>query len=191
MIQAVLTTTDHILRDALAMLRWCEEAGLIDRAPTVRRLLPRIEERAPDRLSDEEVERLVSLPDPHGFVLRLALGTGLRWAELCQIQAANVRDGVREVGFTKSGKVRRIPLDHAPNLMREVRNRVGRLVPFSAKSSNSFNRTVRLKSGIRRFHVHQTRHTFAAIGWNVGGHWRRSRSCWGMPRSRQPSATRA
>jgi integrase len=140
--QAVLTTTHHILRDALAMFRWCEETGLIDRAPIVRRLLPPVQERRPDRLSDGEVERLVSLPDPHGFVIRLVL----------------------EVGFTKSGKVRRIPLEHAPDLMREVRNRVGRLVPFSSTSSNSFNRTVRLRSGLRRFHVHQTRHTFAC-GW--------------------------
>jgi integrase len=91
--------------------------------------MPRLQERPPDRLTDEEAAKLASLPDPHGFVCRLALGTGLRWGELCRAQAADVKH-VRasgtgeehwfvEVGVTKSRKLRRVPL--APDLLREVR----------------------------------------------------------------------
>jgi integrase len=166
--QAVLTTTHHIVRDALSMLRWCEEVGLIDRAPTPRRLLPRLQEREPDRLPDDAVTRLCGLPNPHGFVCRLAAATGLRWAELCKVQANDIdRTGQLLVSHTKSGKVRRITLP--ADLVAEIRGHVGRLVPFSRSSSGSFNRVVGRKSGIAGFHVHQLRHTFACQWLERGG----------------------
>jgi len=46
-------------------------------------------------------------------------------------------------------------------LAAEVRGRVGRLVPFSTKSTGSFNRAVCRQSGVKGFHVHRLRHTFA------------------------------
>ena len=66
---------------------------------------------------------------------------------------------------TKSGKLRRIPIPawFEP----ELRDRVGKLVPFA--NSDPFNRGVRLRSGIRRFHVHQLRHTFACQWLERGG----------------------
>jgi integrase len=160
-----LQTVAHVLADARCFFLWCEDVGLVERAPIPQRLLPRIKQRPPDRLDDDEVERLVQLPDPHGFVIRLGLETGLRWGEMVCAQASHVMNGVLVVGETKSGKVRRIPLP--PDLLAEVRTRVGRLVPFA--SSISFNRIVRRKSGIARFHVHQTRHTFGCRWLERGG----------------------
>jgi integrase len=61
------------------------------------------------------------------------------------------------VSQTKSRKVRRVPL--RPEMQRELHMRVGKLVPF--ENSGKFNRHVRKLSGVDRFHVHQTRHTFA------------------------------
>lgn len=66
------------LSDAQCMLNWCAEAGLIEHCPFPRRVKPRIKERRPDRLADEEAGLLCTLPEPHGFVGRLGLGTGLR-----------------------------------------------------------------------------------------------------------------
>src|SRR5206468_5853070 len=63
------------------------------RTPFPRRGMPKLRERPPDRLTDEEADRLRALPDPHGFVCRLALGTGLPWGELCGAQAADVERG--------------------------------------------------------------------------------------------------
>lgn len=60
--------------------------GLVDRSPVPRRLLPEIPERPPNRLADAEVEELVRLPDPHGFVIRLGLGAGLGWGNLAALQ---------------------------------------------------------------------------------------------------------
>jgi len=162
-----IRTVSHLLSDARCFLRWCEETGLVDRTPFPRRLMPKIQEQPPDRLSDEEAEQLKALPDPYGFVCRLALGTGLRWGELTRAQAAHVERGFLVVSMTKSSKIRRVPLD--PELLAEVRTHVGKLVPFAEGSPGSFTRVVRKLSGIADFHPHRMRHTFACSWLEQGG----------------------
>jgi len=147
----------HILADVRCFLRWCEDGGLIDRAPIPRKLLPRVQERPPDRLTDEEVERILRIPEPHAFICRLGLGTGLRWGELVRASASDVQNGMLIVHRTKSGKMRRVPL--SPELLAELRLRVGRLL--SIHDGSGFTRQVRMHSGVERFHPHQLRHTFA------------------------------
>jgi integrase len=137
------------------------------RSPFPRRLLPRISERPPDRLTSEEIDAVRSIRDPYGFVVRLGLGTGLRWGELIRAQASDVQDGLLLVSHTKTGKLRRVPLD--PELLAEVRARVGKLVPYSARSSGAFARIVGRLSGVERFHPHQLRHTFACLWIERGG----------------------
>src|SRR5262249_37893753 len=132
-----------------------------------RKLLPRLQERPPDRLTDDEVAKLLAIPEPHQFVVLFALGTGLRWGELCRSRASDVENGMLVVSQTKSGRVRRVPL--SPDLLALVRLRVGRLVPYAEKSPGSFNKTVRNLSGVQRFHVHQLRHTFACKWLEKGG----------------------
>jgi integrase len=100
-------------------------------------------------------------------VCRLALGTGLRWGELCRAQASDLEREFLLVHQTKSAKVRRVPL--TGELLAEVRRRVGRLVPYARLSPGSFASTVRRLSGIERFHVHQMRHTFACQWLERGG----------------------
>lgn len=171
------TTVWHVLSDLRCLFNWCVDSGLLERSPFPRRVMPRLQEQLPDRLTDEEAARIASLPEPHGFVCRLALGTGLRWGELCRVQAADAKrlrvpgevedQWVLEVEHTKSRKVRRVPL--SPELVREVRTRVGRLVPYAVVSPGSFAKAVRLGSGIEAFHVHQMRHTFACQWLERGG----------------------
>ena len=85
------TSVFHVLSDVRCLLHWCEDSGLVERSPFPRRVMPRLQERPPDRLTDEEAAELFTLPEPHGFVCRLALGTGLRWGELCRAQASEVK----------------------------------------------------------------------------------------------------
>jgi len=159
-------TVRHVLSDCRCFLLWCERKGCFKdsetkQSPFPKRLLPRIDELPAERVTDEEAEALKSLPEPYGFVCRLALGTGLRWSELCRAQASDVdARGLLVVHRTKSSKLRRIPL--AAELLREVRRRVGNLVAFSEKSCGTFNRTVRRMSGIPGFHAHRMRHTYAS-----------------------------
>ena len=155
-------TVWHVLSDIRCLLRWCEEVGLVSRSPFPRRVMPRLQEVPPDRLSEEETAKVLAIREPYGFVIRLALGTGLRWGELTRAQASHVEGDMLMVSQTKSGKVRRVPL--APELLREIRGRVGRLVAFAEGSPGSFAKMVRRETGIEGFHCHQTRHTFAC-GW--------------------------
>jgi len=139
--------------------------------------MPRLQERPPDRLTDEEAAKLAALEAPYGFVCRLALGTGLRWGELCRAQASDVKrvrvagageeQRYLEVSHTKSKRVRRVPL--SPELAAELRGRVGRLVQYATGSPGSFAMRVRRLTGIEGFHVHQMRHTFACQWLERGG----------------------
>jgi integrase len=158
-------TVKHILSDARCFFNWAVDAGYIDRSPFPKRIMPRIQERPPDRLWDEEVEAVIRIPDPHGFVVRFALATGLRWGELTRARSADIQEGVLVVAQTKSGKVRRVPI---PKWFEpELRRRIGKLVPFS--SPGQFNGAVKRLSGVKRFHVHQLRHTFACRWVERGG----------------------
>ena len=159
-------TVRHILADAKCFFRWCEDSGWLDKAPIPHRLLPKSQERPPDRLSDPEMEAVLAVPEPYAFIVRLALGTGLRWGELARVSSSDLEVSRRESGetqgllvvhHTKSWKVRRVPLQRA--LFDELRMRVGRFLPIINPAG--FARMVRRYSGVARFHAHQTRHTFA------------------------------
>jgi integrase len=153
-------TVRHILSDLRCLLNWCADSGLLDHSPFPRKILPRVQERPPDRLSDDELAAVCSLPDLYGFVCRLLGSTGLRWGEAVRAQASDIQHGMLLVHQTKSGKVRRVPIPE------EFRGRVGRLVPFT--SHGAFSRQVTRLAGVR-FHVHQLRHTFACRWLERGG----------------------
>ena len=87
-----------------------EDGGYIGRSPIPKRILPRVQETPPKRLSDAEVAKLLRLPDPWGFAIRLGLGTGLRWGEMMRARAEDVGTTSLTVSQTKSGRIRRIPL---------------------------------------------------------------------------------
>ena len=88
-------TVAHLLADLRCMLNWAVDGGLIEHSPFPRRAVPRIQEVAPCRLSDDEVEALVHLPEHYGFIARLGIGTGLRvgslWTKWTQAGDPNSR----------------------------------------------------------------------------------------------------
>jgi integrase len=155
----------HVLSDSRCFFRWCEDSGYIAQSPFPRRLMPKIQERPPDRLTDAEVEKLISLEEPLGFMMRFALETGLRWGELVKLQSTDIQGRQLLVHGTKSGKVRRIPL--SASILRELRGRVGLLMP----QGSYWNIVLRIRrlSGLKSFHPHQTRHTFACRWLERGG----------------------
>jgi len=163
------TTVAWVLGDAKNFFYWAVESGLIDKTPVPRRLLPRLQERPPDHLTEAEVAQILRIQEPHRFVVRLALATGMRWSELCRARMSDLQDDMLLVHQTKSGKLRRIPLDHAPELRSEIERRSGRLCPFSEENPGSFALVVRRHSGVQGFHFHQLRHTFAVNWLRRGG----------------------
>src|SRR5439155_417241 len=62
-----LSLVHHVLTDVRCFFRWCESSGLIERAPVPKRWLPRLPERPPDRLTDEEIRAVCGVPEPYGF----------------------------------------------------------------------------------------------------------------------------
>ena len=85
---------------------------------------------------------------------------------MCRAQAADVKrmrvpgssedQWFLEVSQTKSKRVRRVPL--TPELVKEVRLKVGLLVGFATGSPGSFAAQARKRTGVAGFHVHQMRH---------------------------------
>lgn len=155
----------HVLSDARCFLNWCEDTGLVERAPIPRRLLPRVQERPPDRLSDEEVEAVCSLQDPYGFTCRFLVATGLRWGEATRASSTDVQGEWLVIHQTKSGKVRRVPLDG--DILEELRLRIGKLLPL--RNADGLAKQVRKLGGVEGFHVHQLRHSYACRWLERGG----------------------
>lgn len=160
-------TVRHLLADARCLLTWCVEAGLLERSPFPRRVMPRIQEEPPDRLDDFDVRAVLGIPEPQAFVVRFALGTGLRWGEMCRARAEHLEGDMLRVAHTKSGRIRRVPV--APDLRDEIRGKVGELVPYGPESQGAFAKFARRHSRVRHFHVHQLRHTFACRWIENGG----------------------
>jgi integrase len=160
-----MTSISHILSDARCMLNWCEDAGLIERSPFPRRIMPRLQERPPDRLTDVEVEQCTGLCEPYGFIARFGIGSGLRWGELVRAQARDLENDTIVVHHTKGRRVRRVPLP--PALAAELHTRVGRLMPII--NSSGVTRQIARRTGIGRFHPHMMRHTFACRWIEAGG----------------------
>ena len=107
----------------------------------------------------------------HGFAIRLMLATGLRWSDLVRAQRSDLtQDGWLALACSKTGKALRIPLGGTdPDLAREVRQRVGRLVPFKKPAVGAFNRVVKGRSGLQRFSTYRLRDTFACRWLDDGG----------------------
>jgi len=160
-------TVTHILSDMRAFLRWCVESDKLAKNPWPADVLPRVQETAPLGLTDDEVTKLVMLPDPGGFVIRFLIGSGLRWGEAVRVVAQRrnasdtvyIEDGCVVVTRTKSGRVRRVPLPKG--LLAEIRTRIGPLVPFPEGNPGGFARAIQRASGVADFHVHRCRHTYA------------------------------
>lgn len=162
------STVAGILSDARCLVNWALEARLLVTSPIPRRWLPRLQQRMPDRLTDADLVRVLAIPEPWRWICKFLALTGLRWAEACRAQAADLQGTMLIVQQTKSGRIRRIPLDHEPELLVEIRTRIGRLCPYAECSPGSFAKAVRRHSRATRFHVHQLRHT-AATRWLAMG----------------------
>src|SRR2546426_5493148 len=92
----------------------------------------------------------------------------MRWGELCRAQSTDVDPkGNLVVSRTKSGKLRRVPL--APKLLKEVRLRVGKLVPYGEDSAGGVNRLAKKYTGLQGLHLPQTGQSLAGRRLEAGG----------------------
>jgi integrase len=133
--------------------------------------MPKLAERAPDRLTDEQVGRILEgLPEPHALLVRLALLTGIRRGELMDLHWRHFVKLPRPhllLEGTKSGKVRRVPLSL------EAETVLDRIKESTTSVCISFHRNPNAQSVVRmsglKWHWHQLRHTFACRYLEAGG----------------------
>jgi integrase len=150
-----------ILSDARCLFRWAAESGWIESSPWPRYIMPKAPEEPPKYLTDSERQAVEAVEDPWGFGCRIMLGSGVRFGELTRLQANDLEGDVLTIhGRTKSLRMRRVALSEALSV--EIRQHVGKLVPFAAKDCSRFNRAVQYRSGVNDFSSHRCRHTYAA-----------------------------
>jgi integrase len=160
-----ILTVSHVLSDLRCMLNWAMDSGLLPETPFPRRVMPRLQERAPDRLNDSEVDLLTRMREPYGWIARLGIGTGMRWGELVRARRTDLQGGSLVVAHTKGRRVRWIPIP--PELRDEYTERPEPVTPIQAPGY--YARRCRRETGIPRFHAHQMRHTFACRWLESGG----------------------
>jgi integrase len=165
----------HVLSDLRCLFRYALEVGELRDSPFRSSIMPRIPEEEPDRLTDEEVGKILAVTPPmYETAVRLALLTGLRWGELHRLQWRHVKELPEPhlvVEHTKSGKVRRIPLvPDAVEVLRRERERTTSVfvLGFRAKQPCNFVDRIEKASHVT-WHFHQLRHTFACRWLEAGG----------------------
>lgn len=171
-------TVHHLMGEVRGILRYGERArnALGERilpaggSPFVPELLPRIEPREPDALTDAQVDRLIEVcvNDDQEFTLRILLLSGLRWGEFRNLDWPHFRtEPVPHLAIhnTKSRRPRLVPLVVEAVELLEVRQRSvaaigGRISPYRAGNGGSLAMSLSARAGFP-FHVHQLRHTWA------------------------------
>jgi len=177
-------TAVHVLSDLRAMLRYAALMKQIPAAPDFRtysrdRVLPEVEEALPDRLTDDEVAKILEhAKGPKRLIIVLALETGMRYGEMLRLQHRHWKKTPYphiELERTKSKKVRRIPLSPAAIASLKALFEVPRpknlkeyVVPLRAKHPGIYYRRSQRQLGFH-WHFHQLRHTFACRWLEHGG----------------------
>jgi integrase len=145
--------------------------GYLHKSPVPRGVRPKVAESLPNPLTEEEVMKVLAVGGEHAFAARIILASGFRWSDVVRLQATDLKsDGKLTIACSKTGKVLRAPLGQSDqDLYQEIRQRVGPLVPFSVNAVGSFNKTVRRRSGVKRFGSYRLRDTFACRWLDRGG----------------------
>lgn len=182
-------------------------AGILDSAVRDRRIsanpargvtLPRKAARARVYLNAAEVETLAGAAGEHGLIVRLLAYTGIRWGELAGLHVGDVNvlrsrlvirrsaslvAGSVQVGATKTGRVREVPVP--PSIMAELSRAIEHRGPddivFPARAGG-YRRTPTVTGyswwdaakaaahAPASLRIHDLRHTAASLAISAGAH---------------------
>lgn len=172
---------------------WLAEEGEMPADPLIRMPAPKVDRKITSALTDEQIKALLntckskSLRDRRDeAILRLLIETGLRAAELVDLQVGdvNLSTGLAVVNRGKGGKGRTVAFgpQTATALDRWLRTRQryadpnnkqlfigGHIKTFSYWGLAATLRRRAKQAGVNGFHVHLTRHTAATRWLRAGG----------------------
>lgn len=168
-----MRTVDHILGQVTDFFGWAADKDHVAISPVPKKdFRMKFRRRKPKPLPPAEADAVCSVPGVHGLICRTLRGTGLRWAELCRLDVADINWKLSQITVRGSKSDDRVvPLGDTYDELHELfgNGYVGRLFTFSAESSGSFARVVCRRSGVARFTVHRLRHTFGTEYIERGG----------------------
>ncbi|QSP96289.1 site-specific tyrosine recombinase XerD [Marinobacter salinisoli] len=152
--------------------RFLLREGLIEEDPTLRVESPRLPKRLPDALTEEEVDALLSEPDPgvpielrDRAMLEVLYGCGLRVSELTELRVdqVNLRQGVVRI-TGKGNKERLVPLgeEAVDWLLRYMREGRGELL--RGKSCDALFPGSRAAAMTRQTFWYRIKHYAARVG---------------------------
>lgn len=168
-VNRLLATLKHMMTKAVDWELVEEEA--LKRVRKVK-LLPENNRRL-RYLSKPECQTLVSVSPPHiRAIIITAINTGMRKEELLSLEwdkNIDLKHGFIHLNLTKNGERRQIPMtDEVKDALKGIVRRLKSPYVFTDNKGNrygdikrSFN-TALLRAGIKDFHFHDLRHTFAS-----------------------------
>lgn len=166
-------TIDHVLGQVTDFFGWVLDCDYIQEMPVPKKdFRMKLRPDKPKPLTPPEADAVCSLDGEHGLLCRVARAMGLRWGELCRLDASDISWVLGEATIRDSkGRDRVVPLGDAEEELRERfgHGYVGKLFSFSPESPGSFARVVRRRSGVGQFTVHRLRHTFGTEYLERGG----------------------
>jgi site-specific recombinase XerD len=171
--------------------KWAVEEGEITESPMARMHPPKVPEKAPPVLAEEELRRLLKTCDGKDFqsrrdlaILRLLIDTGMRRSEIAGLQVSDL-DWEHNVAHVlgKGRRPRACPFGRktAQALDRYLRARAGHADadspalwlgsqgPMGSDGIRSVVRHRSAEAGLDGVHLHQFRHTFAHQWLAEGG----------------------
>lgn len=162
------------------VLRFAEDAGVIDAAPNMRRIRPLARKDMVKHLDPADMERLLASV-PSGYRECFAFGwlTGLRPGELLAVETTDIAGSVlhvrRQVN-TRTGVVTdvlksddgRRDVDLSPRALAQVGDKDGRLWPYSYSSASQRWRDGIARCKLPRMGMHGLRHSNASLRLAAG-----------------------
>lgn len=156
-------TVHHVLSDLRALCGYAVRAGVIERNPVDSGSFPRIREKAPAALTDDQVNAILEHAGKWRPIVVLSLETGMRWSELQRLQWRHVEWELREllIEDQKNGRAQWIPLtDAAVSALEGLRATTSSVFVVPNRTVNACNwvNKIRKRCGFKWTH-HQLRHT--------------------------------
>lgn len=181
-------TADQAYRTLRTFFRWAFEERRLEQNPMARLKKGKLPKHHVDRLSEDEIVRLLKLtgatkqPERNMAILALFLDCGLRRGELINLELKDIDlDGhLVHVRAGRGNKDRWVPIGHWTRVTLEqylqVRGQMGQALflsrwgtPLSATGVKSLLLRLNKKLGRNRLYPHLLRHSFAQLYWKNAG----------------------